>query len=229
MILYHCEIKVRINGKIAKEFTKYMLKYPNLYKNLAITIFKEINSEIKNPIILDLGSGPGLLNREVKKIIPNSVIISLDPSIKMLKNAEKYHFKSNTNRINGILSIAENIPLKSNSVDILVSRFSLSYWKKPKNAISEINRVLKPGGKFVLETLNKNFPKWKLFLIKIHMSLNFAGSDVIKYHSDAYKNAYDINEIKNLLNNSDLKIIKKEGFDRDWKYKIVAKKLNISN
>jgi len=218
---------LKINDSIAKEFTKYMIKYPNLYKKLAFTIFKEINNEIKNPIILDLGSGPGLINKEIKKLLPDSVIFSLDASIKMLKNPEKGHYKSNNERINGILSIAENIPLKSNSIDILVSRFSLSYWKKPRKAILEINRVLKPGGKLILEALNKNFPKWKLFLIKTHMMINFASKNIIQYHLEAYKSAYTIDQINKLLEDSDLETMRIEGLDKDWKYKIIAIKPNL--
>jgi len=217
---------LKINDSIAKEFTIYMKKYPKLYQNLAFTISKEITNEPKKPIILDLGSGPGLLNKEIKKLIPNSIIYSLDASIKMLKNADKCHYKSDYEQINGILSIAENIPLKSNSIDILVSRFSLSYWKKPRTAISEINRVLKPGGKLILETLNKNFPKWKLFLIKIHMKLNFANKNIIQYHLEAYKSAYTIDQINKLLEDSKIEIIRKEGHNKDWKYNIVAIKPN---
>jgi ubiquinone/menaquinone biosynthesis C-methylase UbiE len=213
---------LKINENIAEEFTGYMTKYPNLYRNLAYNISNEINKDVKRPIILDLGSGPGLINKEIKKLIPNSIIISLDSSINMLKNAGRGAYSSNIKQMNGILSIAEKIPLKSNSIDIIVSRFSLSYWKKPENAILEIKRILKPNAKFILEALNKNFPKWKLTLIKIHMMLNFAGKIVIKYHLDAYKNAYDLNQTNNLLNNNGLKILKHEGKNKDWKFLIIA-------
>jgi len=218
---------LKINDSIAKGFVAYMKKYPNLYQNLAFTIFKEITNEPKKPIILDLGSGPGLLNNEIKKLMPNSIIFSLDASIKMLQNAGKCYYKSDHEQINGILSIAENIPLKSNSIDILVSRFSLSYWKKPRKAILEINRVLKPGGKLILEALNKNFPKWKLFLIKIHMMINFASKNIIQYHLEAYKSAYTIDQINKLLEDSDLETMRIEGSDKDWKYKIIAIKPNL--
>ena len=213
---------MKINEKIAKEFTEYMTKYQNLYRNLALTIFNELNNNVKKPIILDLGSGPGLINKEIKNLLPNSIIVSLDSSLNMLKKGEKKDYKANIIQMNGILSVAEKIPLKDNSIDILVSRFSISYWKKPQNAILEIRRILKPNGKFILEALNKNFPKWKLALIKIHMMLNLAGKSVIKYHLDAYKNAYDFNQINNLLNDNGLKILKHEGKNKDWKYIIIA-------
>jgi ubiquinone/menaquinone biosynthesis C-methylase UbiE len=214
-------LKIDIN--IAKEFKIYMNKYPNLYKNIAITILNEINNKNNTLKILDLGSGPGLINPEIKKLIPNSIIYSLDSSIEMLKNAQINTSELKNEKINGILSNAEKIPLKSNSIDILVSRFSLTYWNNPNLAINEIKRILKPNGKLILEFLNKNFPKWKLFLIKIHMSFKFAGKNVIKYHIDAYENAYDINQVKKFIEENNLKIIEIKGGKKSWKYTIIAK------
>ena len=224
MIFLICENNLKINDDVANEFTKYMVKYPYLYEDLAYTISDEIKKNAINPIILDLGSGPGLINKEIKKLLQDSIILSLDSSIKMLKNAEKCSYNVFAKQINGILSLSEKIPIKSNSVDIVVSRFSLSYWKNPEKAIFEINRILKPEGKFILEALNKNFPKWKLLLIKIHMYLKSAGTNVVRYHIDAYKNAYNFNQVKILLNSSGFKINKKEFNKRDWKIKIIASK-----
>lgn len=219
-----CENKLKIDNNIANEFTNYMQKYPNLYKELAKTIYEEINKDSKKPIILDLGSGPALINHEIKKILKHSIILSLDSSLEMLKNAQKPHNKTFSNKTNGILSISENIPIKNNTIDIMISRFSLSYWKNPEKAFSEIYRIIKPNGKLILEALNKNFPKWKLFLIKIHMNTKLAGKNVIKYHIDAYKKAYDFDQIKSLLVSADFKIDKIEFKNKDWKIKIIASK-----
>jgi demethylmenaquinone methyltransferase/2-methoxy-6-polyprenyl-1,4-benzoquinol methylase len=220
-----CENKLKINKNIAEEFTNYMHKYPNLYEELAKTIYEELNEDAKKPIILDLGSGPALINYEIKKLLKNSVILSLDASLEMLNNAQKPRNKTFSNKINGILSVSENIPIKNNTIDIMISRFSLSYWKNPEKAFSEIYRIIKPNGKLILEALNKNFPKWKLFLIKIHMNTKQAGKNVIKYHVDAYKNAYYFDQIKSLLLSANFKIDKIEYKNNDWKIKIIASKI----
>ena len=59
------------------------------------------------------------------------------------------------------------------------------------------------------------------------MMLNFAGRNMVKYHLDAYNNAYNIEQITRLFNNSGLNIISKEGNDKSWKYKIIAIKSKI--
>jgi ubiquinone/menaquinone biosynthesis C-methylase UbiE len=61
---------------------------------------------------------------------------------------------------------------------MIVSRFSLPYWTQPEKSFKEMARVLKPGSKVIFEALNRDFPTWKLLLIKIRMLLNQAGQDV---------------------------------------------------
>ena len=218
------EINLLINSKTTKKFVQYMKKYTTLYEHLAKVIKKNLPQSLDKPLIIDLGAGPGLLSTAIFKSMPETDVINLDASIEMLEMAEKHAFKDNFRKFGVILSTSENIPIKSNSVDIVVSRFSLPYWKQPKISFEEMFRILKSGGKVVLETLNKDFPKWKLFFVKLHMLINLAGRDVIRYHIDAYKIAYNIEQVENFLINSKFSIIKKEGIKKDWKFTIIAEK-----
>jgi ubiquinone/menaquinone biosynthesis C-methylase UbiE len=201
-----------------------MLQYPELYKNLTNLISENLSKQIIKPIILDIGCGPGLLLIEIQRKIPKTTIIGLDPSLLMLDLAKKQGFKQKSKNFNVILSTAEKVPLKSNSVDILVSRFSLPYWKSADEGFKEIYRVIKPNGKVILEALNFNFPRWKLFLIKCHMFINSAGKDIIKYHIDSYKKAYTNDKIIKYLTENKFKIHKQIGSKKEWKFIIIAKK-----
>jgi len=213
-----------MDNKTTEKFLKYMEKYPKLYENLAKIIKKNLPQSPSKPLIVDLGAGPGLLSAEIQKLMPETNVISLDASIKMLEMAEKHAFKDDFRKFGIILSMSENIPLKSSSVDVVVSRFSLPYWKKPKVSFAEMFRILKPGGRVVIEALNKEFPKWKLFLIKLHMLFNLAGRNVVEYHIDAYEIAYTIEQVGCFLTDAKLSIIKEEGNKKDWKFTIIAEK-----
>jgi ubiquinone/menaquinone biosynthesis C-methylase UbiE len=200
----------------AKAFANYMRKYPDLYECLAQVVQK--HSSGKKPIIVDLGVGPGLLAVEILKKMPNARLVGIDPSVSMLKLA-----KQNVGFEN-IQSISESIPLLSNSVDMIVSRFSLAYWKKPNDSFAEMHRVLKSGGKVVLEALNRDYPNWRLSLIKLHMNLNRAGAEVVKYHIDAFKDAYTIEQVKQFFTSARFSIVESISNKKDWKFIVVAKK-----
>jgi ubiquinone/menaquinone biosynthesis C-methylase UbiE len=123
-----------------------------------------------------------------------------------------------------VIGVSENIPLKKNSVDVIVSRFSLPYWTEPNKSFQEMMRILKPGGKVVFEALNRDFPTWKLSLIKIRMLLNQAGRDVTKYHVDAYKLAHTIEQVEQFFTDTGFTVSEKEGKKKEWRFIIVAEK-----
>jgi uncharacterized protein (TIRG00374 family) len=211
----------KLDKQTVERFEKYMKKHPELYEQLAVVVKKNISRKKKDPYIVDLGIGPGLLSLELLKKFPDSKIIGVDPSDEMLKRANKnIKSKKFETRLGGI----EKIPVTNNLSDIVVSRFSLTYWDTPRVNFAEINRILKPKGKVVMEFLNRDFPRWRLFFIKIRMYLKSAGFDTIKYHIDAYNTAYSLNSVKTLFKDSGFKILNIEGDKKDWKFVIVAQK-----
>jgi len=213
-----------MDNKATEKFVQYMRRYPTLYENLAKLVQKNLPQSPIKPLIVDLGGGPGLLSAEIQKLMSETNVVNLDVSIEMLEIAEKHAFKDDYRKFGVVLSISKNIPLKDDSVDIVVSRFSLPYWEQPKISFTEISRILKPGGRIILEALNKDFPKWKLFLIKLHMFIKLAGMDVVRYHIDAYDIAYSIEQVECFLTNAKFLTIEKEGNKKDWKFTIIAEK-----
>lgn len=216
--------KFLIDNTLALQFTKYMEKYLELYHSLARKTIEYISKSVIKPVIVDVGAGSGLLTIEIKKILPHAQVISMDPSINMLSIANEKFQKNNCKYCYPLMARTENIPLKNHFADIIVSRFSLSSWIKPKQGFSEIFRILKPNGIIFIEALNKNYPKWKLQLIKFHMIFKRAGKNVIKYHIDYYKNAFSLKEVEQILTESGFDIIKKNGKKFDWKFTIIAKR-----
>jgi len=212
------EEKAVLDKKICNRFEKYMMKYTNLYRKLAKIVKKNIDKKIKQATIVDLGTGPGLLAKEINKLIPKAKVIGVDKSEYMLELARK-----NAN-LEIILASSENIPLENNFADIVVSRFSLSYWKKPIVSIQEVSRILKPGGKLIIEALNKDFPRWKLFILRLKWVFKTSDFKTVSYFTDAYKTAFTLDNASKLVEKSNFEIIYKQGSKEDWKFVIVAKK-----
>lgn len=206
-----------LDNKTCTRFEKYMKKYPDLYLSLA-RIVKPFLKSKSEPYIVDLGVGPGLLDREVNKLVPNATIIGIDPVECMLRQAEKNAV------VNTLQGTAERLPIKNNIVDVFVIRYSLSYWSNPQQSFQEMFRVLKPEGVIVAEVLNKHVSRIKLFFIKIHMILNNAGLLVAKYHQDAFKTAYDVDTVLSLFENNGFVIIHTDFRKGDWRFLVIGKK-----
>jgi ubiquinone/menaquinone biosynthesis C-methylase UbiE len=211
-----------VDDKTAEEFAAYMKKFKDLYEYLASVVQR--HSSTSHPFILDLGAGPGLLSVEIFRKMPQATILGIDPLIKMLQLAKGNVKNADFQTFEPVIGVSENIPLKDNTVDIIASRFSLPYWTQPNKSFQEMMRVLKPGGKVVLEALNRDFPTWKLSLIKIRMLFNRAGRDVTKYHVDAYKLAHTAEQVEQFFTDAGFTISEKEGKKNEWRFIIVAEK-----
>ena len=115
---------------------------------------KDMINELKNEeadIILDLAGGTGDISVQLAKIYTKSIIIIYDLSIKMMNTSDinSHEYKDKIKYINGS---AEEIALKTNSVDLITLSFGLRNFSDLEKSIKECNRVLKYGKKlFCLE------------------------------------------------------------------------------
>jgi ubiquinone/menaquinone biosynthesis C-methylase UbiE len=214
-----------VDDKTAEEFSSYMKKFPELYISLSHIV--KNHSCTPDPFILDLGVGPGLLSIEILRQIPDATVIGLDPLIRMLRLARENVHQAQGTRFESVLGVSDKLPFNEKSIDTIVSRFSLPYWRHPNESFLEMHRVLKPGGRIIMQALNKEFPKWKLFCIKIRMIFNQAGRNVTNYHVDAYALAHTREEVEMFFKKSDFHVLKTEGKKNQWMFTIIAEK-NIS-
>ena len=109
--------------------------YKELYHNEQIKKLKNILPYLpKTGTIIDIGSADGVLNNYINS---NCTLISLDLSFNLLK------LNNNNNKINASIT---NLPLKTNSVDSLISLTVIQDIPKTQKAIEEISRILKKEG-----------------------------------------------------------------------------------
>ena len=102
--------------------------------------------------VLDAGSGFGNMSKTASKLCNGKISITLyDPLIPMLKNTSTY-FEITPNMANGVF---EHIPFKKEEFDAVLCGYSLRDAINLRIAISEIHRVLKKGGRFVIVDLGK--------------------------------------------------------------------------
>lgn len=102
--------------------------------------------------VLDAGSGFGNMSKTALKICNDDLQITLyDPLQPMLKNTRRL-FTSTPSLACGVF---EHIPFQDEKFDAVMCGYSLRDAISLKIAISEIHRVLKKGGRFVIVDLGK--------------------------------------------------------------------------
>jgi demethylmenaquinone methyltransferase/2-methoxy-6-polyprenyl-1,4-benzoquinol methylase len=110
-------------------------------------------ADTKPEKILDIATGTGDFAIMLADIKPKK-IVGLDISEGMLeKGKQKVKAKGLDHLIEMVLGDSENLPFEDNSFDAVTVGFGVRNFENLDKGLSEINRVLKPGGIFVvLET-----------------------------------------------------------------------------
>jgi demethylmenaquinone methyltransferase/2-methoxy-6-polyprenyl-1,4-benzoquinol methylase len=102
--------------------------------------------------ILDAGSGFGNMSKTALELTDGKLQITLyDPLVPMLQNTEKF-FEIKPNLACGVF---EHIPFRNEEFDAVLCGYSLRDAISLKTAISEIHRILKKEGRFVIVDLGK--------------------------------------------------------------------------
>ncbi|WP_054697958.1 class I SAM-dependent methyltransferase [Desulfosarcina cetonica] len=98
-------------------------------------------------VCLDAGCGGGYLGLALAKITDLNLIF-LDVSSAMLEKADAHIVEDGLQgKARTLLGDVHRIPLEDGSVNLVISRGSIPFWKDPEIALKEVYRVLAPGGK----------------------------------------------------------------------------------
>ena len=137
-----------------------------LWKEILVNSISNLISSKRAFNYLDLACGTGDIGYKLldKKSI-NTNVYMMDINETMIEQAiKRKEYKNFKKNIDFIVSDAENIPLASNSMDCVAIAFGIRNVASMENALFEINRVLKSGGKFLcLEFSSVEVPIIKKF------------------------------------------------------------------
>ncbi len=120
---------------------------------------------LQAPIILDVATGTGDLAIEICKIDPVEVY-GVDLSPQMLEFAQK---KIQQKRLHMTITLkeadSENLPFESNFFDAVTVAFGVRNFENLSKGLSEMQRVLRPGGKLIVLEFSKpaSFPFKQLY------------------------------------------------------------------
>lgn len=108
--------------------------------------------------ILDVGTGTGRLLELLGQGRPGLALFGLDRSAGMLSAARKARAQ-----LHLVRGGAEALPFPDESFDVVTTTLSFHHWSDQPKALSEVRRVLRPGGVLALADVSiDDLPRWGL-------------------------------------------------------------------
>jgi ubiquinone/menaquinone biosynthesis C-methylase UbiE len=103
---------------------------------------------IDGGMVLDVGTGYGFLPIEIAERRPRAQIVGIDIQSQLISDGINYALKKGVQeRVSLIRAEAESLPFADGTFDVVLSTMSLHLWRDQRRGISEIQRVLKTGGR----------------------------------------------------------------------------------
>ncbi|MGC9502881.1 class I SAM-dependent methyltransferase [Baaleninema sp.] len=99
-----------------------------------------------SPRVLDLGCGTGRLLDRLARTYPDLQGTGLDLSSEMIQQARKRNAFGD--RLDFEVGNVERLPFDAEQFDAVFCTVSFLHYPRPEVAIAEIDRLLKPGGRF---------------------------------------------------------------------------------
>lgn len=168
------EVYNRINNEIYNQQGDRWWQ-PDFSLNLIKTFFNPLRVGYSKKIIdrlkifpeeksaLEVGCGGGILTEEIACL--GFFTTGIDPSEQSITTASE-HSTERGLKINYMTGIGESLPFSDQLYDMVFCCDVLEHVQDLPKVISEISRVLKPGGVFIYDTFNRTFLS-KLVVIKV--------------------------------------------------------------
>ena len=101
--------------------------------------------------VLDIATGPGEPALTLASLVgPEGKVFGIDPALEMVQAARREADLLGFKNAQFAVALADQLPFPADVFDAAVSRFGVMFFPSPVDAVREILRVLKSGGKLAL-------------------------------------------------------------------------------
>ncbi len=126
--------------------------YDVLMVRLARGLYQRVAGDIAPVLsegkVLDAGTGPGTLAREIARRQPRLQVYGIDLSEDMIRLARAHAKREQLEkRVHFDTGNVAQLPYPDHSFDLVVSTISMHHWYELEQPLRELYRVLRPGGR----------------------------------------------------------------------------------
>jgi SAM-dependent methyltransferase len=132
----------------APSWEKHRETIRQMFAPVTQALVKEIGS---GQTILDVATGPGEPALSIAaRLGPEGKVVGIDPVPEMVAAARRAADRLGLRTVQFEVAFADRLPFPADTFDAVVSRFGTMFFPSPLDAVREMLRVLKPGGKLAL-------------------------------------------------------------------------------
>ena len=136
-------------AKIIEQFSQQAIPFtqvPGHYD--AMQILTELSEVRQDDLVLDVACGPGMVACEFAKYVGHVTGVDITPA--MIEQAQKRQQEHNLENLSWKVCDAVPLPFADNSFSLVITRYSFHHLLVPGEALSEMIRVCKPGGRVMV-------------------------------------------------------------------------------
>ena len=136
---------------IVREFTKQAVpfaEHPAHSQEDTLASIRTIANLGENDRVLDSGCGPGLVSCYLADFVRHVTGVDLTPA--MIREAKERAVLQGITNTEFTLGDMEHLPYPDRTFDAAISRFAFHHLERPEQALKEMFRVVRPGGKVVV-------------------------------------------------------------------------------
>jgi SAM-dependent methyltransferase len=142
-------------GRLVENLRRYSAPSASLYDTASSLLFREFFTGIAAELaelaprahVVEIGSGPGRLAVTLAEAAPEIRVTGVDVAPDMVERATTLAARSGVaDRVRFLVGDAASLPFPYATFDLAVSTFSAHHWPDPAKGLTEIYRVLRPGG-----------------------------------------------------------------------------------
>ncbi len=143
---YSCEA-LNASGESSSKFPQAAKEASQFMDFVALFESSDLLAWFRDKDVLDLGCGYGGKTVELMKVCHARQVYGIEPFEKMIELSRLYANSQDAKQCHFKVCSQYEIPFDSNSFDAIVSHDVLEHVADPRKTISEIYRVLRPGGR----------------------------------------------------------------------------------